>query len=839
MKAVVMAGGEGTRLRPLTTNRPKPLVPILGKPIAQHILEHLKRAGIDEVILTLYYLGEEIRSYFGDGSDLGIKLVYSVEESPLGTAGSVKQTEEYLKDETFIIVSGDALTDIDIEKALASHVKNGAEATIVLQRVANPLEFGVVLTEADGRIQRFLEKPTWGEVFSDTVNTGMYIIEPSVFNLMEQGKSYDWSSDIFPQLLDSGRKIYGHTMEEYWCDVGSLDQYRQAQYEMLEGRTTLPIEGNYTAPGIYIGEGAKVDTTAILKTPVFIGQNASVLAGAQVGPNTVIGDNVVVAENANINHAIVWENSYIGAGTDIQACTICSGNVIQNDVRIEEGAVVGDKCQIGVGAHIRGNIKLWPEKVIEAGSQVVESLIWGAKAQASLFRGIGVSGIANVEITPEFATKLGASFGTFLKKGATVVTARDTHPASRMVKRGILSGLCSVGVHVVDIQALPISVARVAVRLNNAQAGVNLRVDPTNERQLLIEFFDGRGIYLNVANERKIETIFTRGDYGRAEMSEVGEITVSPNTMEQYTKLFLSQLREKDIKRRGFRVVVDYAFGAMAGVLPELLGHLGCDVIALNAYPDWRRTPRTRDERMGHADRLAEVVRTLGADLGVLFDTDGERIELVDAVGNLLNRGRLLATVTSLIVQTRAQARIAVPITAPSSIETIVDAKQGSVVRTKTDPRFMMTLSSVHNEHIDFAGDMAGGFIFPEFHPAFDGPFALSKILEMLSWLQRPLHEVVSELPSVYMAQLDVPCAWQRKGAVMRALTGEAQNSSSAVELIDGVRLIESKNQWVLALPDATEPIFRVRAEGMNLEDAHDRANIWAAKITRMAAEPS
>jgi mannose-1-phosphate guanylyltransferase/phosphomannomutase len=242
MKAVVMAGGEGTRLRPLTTNRPKPLVPVLGKPIAQHILEHLKRAGVDEVILTLYYLGDEIRSYFGDGSELGLKLVYSVEESPLGTAGSVKQAEDHLKDDTFIIVSGDALTDIDIEKALASHRANGAEATIVLQRVPNPLEFGVVLTEPDGRIQRFLEKPSWGEVFSDTVNTGMYILEPSVFNLMEHAKAYDWSSDIFPEILASGRKIYGHTMEEYWCDVGSLDQYRIAQYEMLDGQTTLPIE---------------------------------------------------------------------------------------------------------------------------------------------------------------------------------------------------------------------------------------------------------------------------------------------------------------------------------------------------------------------------------------------------------------------------------------------------------------------------------------------------------------------------------------------------------------------------------------------------------------------
>ena len=193
-----MAGGEGSRLRPVTSNRPKPLVPICNQPIMEHILALLKRHGISEVVATLHYLAEEIQGYFGDGSDFGIPIRYSVEETPLGTAGSVKQAEDLLKDGTFFIVSGDALTDCDLTKAVEFHRQKGALATLILYRVASPLDFGVVITDDDGKVQRFLEKPSWSEVFSDTVNTGMYILEPRIFEAMEHGQNYDWSGDIFP-----------------------------------------------------------------------------------------------------------------------------------------------------------------------------------------------------------------------------------------------------------------------------------------------------------------------------------------------------------------------------------------------------------------------------------------------------------------------------------------------------------------------------------------------------------------------------------------------------------------------------------------------------------------
>src|SRR5438105_13011661 len=272
MKAVVMAGGEGTRLRPLTSHRPKPLAPVLNKPIMEHIILLLKDHGITEIVVTLHYLADEIEGYFGDGSEWAVKLHYSVEDTPLGTAGSVKQAEELLRDDTFVIVSGDALTDIDLGKAIEFHSRKDSLATIVLSHVPNPLEFGVVITDDEGRIRRFLEKPSWGEVFSDTVNTGMYVLEPSVFDYMEPARSYDWSQDIFPQILREEKPLFGYVMEDYWCDVGNLSQYREAQYTVLDGKTNIRLAGQDRGH-IYVGDGCEIAPDVQIIAPSMIGRN--------------------------------------------------------------------------------------------------------------------------------------------------------------------------------------------------------------------------------------------------------------------------------------------------------------------------------------------------------------------------------------------------------------------------------------------------------------------------------------------------------------------------------------------------------------------------------------
>ena len=831
MKAVVMAGGEGTRLRPLTSNRPKPLVPILNKPCMQHTIELLKRFGVTDIVVTLYYLADEIEGYFGDGSELGVNLIYTVEDTPLGTAGSVKKAEEYLKDDTFIIVSGDALTDIDLEKALAFHRERESVATLVLQHVENPLEFGVVITDEEGRIRRFLEKPSWGEVFSDTVNTGMYILEPSIFDYMEPDRSYDWSQDIFPRILQEEQPMFGYVMGEYWTDVGSLQQYRQAQYEMLQGKTTLPIDGRREGGSIWIGEGTEIDPTAQLMGPLLIGKNCRIKAGAHVGPETVIGDNCLIEEGAILQRAIVWDSNYIGARTKLTGCTICFRNTIKDDCIIQEGAVVGDRCHIESGSNIRPLVKLWPDKIIEGGSVVTMSLIWGSKWQGSLFRNLGVSGIANVEMTPDFLTKLGASYGAFLKKGSTVITSRDSAPVCRMLKRALIAGLASVGANVLDNEGMPLPLSRHSIRANNAAGGVHIRLAPDQPNLALVEFFDKNGIYLSTNGQRKIETIFYREDFGRTDPDEVGEINYVSRAIERYSHDFFRLLNREAVQNCGFKVVVDYSYGRISGVLPQMLGQLETETIALNAYTDPKKAPKTKAERRTLVETLAATVSTLKASLGVALEFDGERLSVVDETGSILSGADLLATFALLVARAKPGAQVAVPVTAPSSIETVMAQYGGGVIRTKTDVRSLMATASEGKEGIVLAGDTEGGFIFPEFNPAFDGLFSFAKLLELLATQNTTLSEVRSLLPKYYMASEIVNCPWEIKGRIMRVLMEDTHDART--ELIDGIKIYRDGG-WTLVLPDASEPYFRIYAEAESQDKANEMVHRYVLRISAL-----
>ncbi|MEP6757467.1 MAG: mannose-1-phosphate guanyltransferase [Chthonomonadales bacterium] len=834
MKAVVMAGGEGTRLRPLTSNRPKPLSPVLNRPIMEHIILLLKKHGITEIVVTLHYLADEIEGYFGDGSDLGVKLFYSVEDTPLGTAGSVKQAEELLKDEAFVIVSGDALTDIDLTAAIEFHKKKKSLATIVLSHVPNPLEFGVVISDDEGRIRRFLEKPSWGEVFSDTVNTGMYILEPEVFDYMEPARSYDWSQHIFPEILREEEALYGYIMPDYWCDIGNLNQYRESQYTVLDGQTGVTIPG-VGKDGVWMGSGTEISPEAHIIAPVVLGRNCKIKAGASIGPYAVIGDNAIIEEGAIIHRAILWENVYVGANTRLTACTVCSQVMIQRDCNVHEGAVIGERCHIERESTIRTQIKLWPDKLIEAGSTVTMSLIWGQKWMGSLFRNLGVMGIANIEITPDYATKLASCFGAYLKRGSTVVTARDSGMAARMIKRAIISGLMSVGCKALDMRSTPLPIVRHQLRGAGAAGGMYVRIAPHNPRLLLIEFLDPDGIYLTKAAERKMETIFFREDFGRADVDEIGGLEFASRSVEQYQEDFGRHINAEPIKAKPLKVVADFTHGRVAGVFPELLGRLGCDVIALNAYVDSSKAPKTKESRDALLPNLQQIVHTLNADVGVMFENDGERLTLVDETGRIIQSEDLLTLYAVMVARTNPGARIAVPVTAPARIEQLVELHGGTVTRTKTDIRDLMTLArgAVRGKpDVDFAGDTAGGFAFSEFMPAFDSMFAFGKLVEMMSITGLSIGEIAAQLPPSYLSSADVRCPWEIKGRIMREITREA-SEAGPVELVDGIKVREGDN-WALVLPDASEPYFHVYAEGANTEQANELMDRYVRRIEEL-----
>src|SRR6266581_3906187 len=341
-----MAGGEGTRLRPMTANQPKPLLPVANQPIMEHVLRLLKRHKFSETVVTVQFLASLVRNYFGAGEDVGMSLQYATEETPLGTAGSVKNAEDALRDEPILVISGDALTDIDLSELVKFHKDNGALVTVGLTRVPDPLEFGIIIVDDDGRIQRFLEKPTWGQVFSDTVNTGIYVMEPEVLARLPAGESVDWSSDVFPSLLERGAPLHGYIAEGYWEDVGTHESYLKAQADVLAGRVEAEIDGFEMSPGVWVAEGAEVDPDAVLKGPLAIGDYAKIEAGAELREFTVIGSNVVVKEGAFLHRAVVHNNVYVGQGVTLRGCVIGKNTDVMRLARIEEAAVVGDECVV-------------------------------------------------------------------------------------------------------------------------------------------------------------------------------------------------------------------------------------------------------------------------------------------------------------------------------------------------------------------------------------------------------------------------------------------------------------------------------------------------------------
>ncbi|MGB5594606.1 MAG: sugar phosphate nucleotidyltransferase, partial [Crocosphaera sp.] len=583
MRAVLMAGGSGTRLRPLTCDLPKPMVPILNRPIAEHIINLLKRHNITEIIATLYYLPDVMRDYFQDGRDFGVEMTYAVEdEQPLGTSGCVKNIEELLKD-TFLVISGDSITDFDLQAAIAFHRQKKSKATLVLTRVPNPVEFGVVITDKEQRIIRFLEKPSSSEIFSDTVNTGTYILEPEVLQYLPENEESDFSKDLFPLLLAQGEPLYGYIAEGYWCDVGHLDAYREAQYDALEKKVNLDFAYSEQSPGIWLGQNTYIDPSAKIEAPSLIGDNCRIGAGVIMEQGSVIGDNVTIGAGSELKRPIIWNGVTVGDESYLAACVIARGTRVDRRVQVLEGAVIGPLSILGEEAQISSNVRVWPSKRIESGAILNINLIWGSTANRNLFGQRGVTGLANIDITPEFAVKLGAAYGSTLKAGSQVVVSRDQRGFSRMISRSLISGLMSVGVNIQNLEATAIPISRTMTPQLGVSGGVHLRAHPDRTDHILIEFFDAKGINISKSQEKKIEGAYFKEDLRRVGIADIGNMSYPAQVIDTYRQTFETQLDVESISNSEPKIVIDYVYGVSGAILPQLLTKFGCDAIVLNA----------------------------------------------------------------------------------------------------------------------------------------------------------------------------------------------------------------------------------------------------------------
>jgi mannose-1-phosphate guanylyltransferase / phosphomannomutase len=838
MQAVIMAGGEGSRLRPLTSNLPKPMLPIANRPMMEHILVLLREHGITDVVATIQFLGSLIRNYFGDGSDLDMSLSYANEEVPLGTAGSVLGARDLLSG-TFLVISGDALTDIDLAEVIDFHRERGAAATLVLKHVQDPLEFGIVMTAEDGRIERFLEKPTWGQVFSDTINTGIYVLEPEILDLIPPDQPHDFSSELFPNMLDKGLPLYGFVTDAYWTDVGNTEAYLQAQYDVLAGRVRVEVPGFELRPGVWVGEDVDIDPTARIDGPALIGDNSRIGPGARLGPGTVIAGNAIVSDDAEISGGVVMERAYVGAHALVRGGVVGRGASLDKGATLEEGAVLGDEVSVGAGAVVNARVKVYPSRSVEAGAIVTTSVVRERRAARSLFGSRGVSGLVNVGVTPLVAVRLGMAYGTTLKRGAVVVTGRDSSRAARTMKRALVAGLNASGVTVHDLELVPSPLTRFTVRGEQAAGGISVRTSPRDPETVEIRLFDADGADLSQADQRKIERVFFREDYRRAAHDRLGELEFPPRTLEQYAAGLVSSVDVEGIRAMAPKVVVDYAFGAASLVGPSLMGRLGCDVLAVNAYTDENRPVLVETDLERLLRHLSEHVRKSGSDLGVLLEPGGEIAHLVD------DDGRLVSSERALLAFMRHQARrgtrqIAVPVSCSSACEVMVEGFGCSVLRTPVSLPALMARASLPG--VGFAGNDSGDLIFPEFMPAPDGLMTFAKALELLAHEGRPLSQLIDELPRPHVAVREVRTPWQQKGAVMRHIATSAsagREAASELVLIDGVKVVESPVRWALVIPHPDRPLSRVWAEDETAEKAESVADRYEAAVLEVVEAES
>jgi mannose-1-phosphate guanylyltransferase / phosphomannomutase len=837
VNGVIMAGGFGTRLRPLTITLPKPMTPVMNRPMMKHIVDLLARTGIRNLVSLLYFQPETIRDYFKDGREHDVKMTYIGAAEDLGTAGSVRNAERFLTGGgTFLVISGDVLTDIDLGRAIAWHRDRRALATMVLTRVENPLQFGVVIVEDDGRIQRFLEKPSWGEVFSDTINTGIYILEEEALQAIPPRQEYDFSKDLFPQLLAEGKPLYGYIAEGYWKDVGTIAEYRLAHRDLVDGRVDLPVPGERVGEGrVFIEPGARIDYTARLEGGVIVGRDV-VIGPRAVVRDSVLGHGCVAEEGAVIADSVLWDRVRVGRSAEIRESIVANDCVIGDRAFLDVGALVSDHCRIGRGATLKANVKIWPHKEVEDGATLAVSLIWGEKWSRTIFGTQGITGLANLELSPEFAAKLGAAYGASLGKATTVSTSRDGHKTTRMINRAIMTGLLSAGVNVNDFGVTPLPVVRYQAGNLGDQGGVHTRRNSANPEHVDLRFFDSRGMDLDGKKEQAIERLFYREDFRRATMEETGEISFPVHGTEFYQTGFLQSIDREAIRRARPKLVIDYAHGAATTIFPAILGRLGLEVISLNAFLDASKVTRTPEEVRLGLEQLAQIVVSLKADLGILMDPSAEKVTLVDERGEVMS-GDQAQAVAALLVLRRAQAsaggdgagakrKIAVPITASRIIDEVASRFGAETIRTKTTTRSLM--ETALEPDVLLVAEESGGFIFPKFQPAFDAMYAAVKLVELMALAGERLGQAARQVPPTYLAHEVVPCPWEAKGRVMRQLMEGARGAN--VQLVDGIKVFDG-DDWVLAYPSQDQAAFHVHAEAGSGDRARELARSTAARI--------
>jgi mannose-1-phosphate guanylyltransferase / phosphomannomutase len=826
MQAVVMAGGAGTRLRPLTTAVPKALLPIVGQPMLARVVRLLGQHGVERCVVTLQHQASVVLKYFSADHIEGVNLRFLTEPRPLGTAGSVRYAQTWLDDDDILVISGDCLTDMNLRELYRRHQETGADLTIALAHRNDPRNYGVVSIDDDGRVVSMVEKPSWGEVADDTVNTGVYIVSPRVLDAIPVDGPSDWAHDIIPTLLRRGARVYGQVMDGYWEDVGTFASYSSAQRDLLDGKVRSDVEAFEVAPGVLVATGAELSPEAEVRPPVYIGPFAKIEADAVIGPYTVVGTNALVRGRALVDHCVLHPNVFVGNDADLRGAIIGRATEVRHGARVLEGAVIADSCTVMDGAVIGTDVLIYPGKTIDEGTVVDESVVWESPSQRQVFSDSGVRGIVNVDMTPERIVRLAAAFATILPKGATVSVGRDHSRAARAMNRALAGALTAAGINLRDLRAVTTALVRNDTA-RYSEGGVVLRTTPGRPDSLDVLFLNSHGGEISSHQREAIERIFTRKEFRRPLPSDIGDIRTPHRILDDYANDVEAEINMEAIRRASPRIVVDAGGGPAAGVLSVIMGRLGLDALTIGAALEESAAADTSPHREAALRRLSGLVVSSGARLGARLGPTGERLSIVDELGRVIDDGRLLLIMLDLMAAQRHYGCVAVPVTTSRLAEEVA-AYHGTAVR-RIGAGFAALAAASAESDVILAGDGRGRLVLPALGPGPDAVAVLMMLLALMADTELSLSQLNARIPATSVVSRAVTVPWHRRAAVMRAVRQQAEDLE--VDTLDGVRIVERDGSWCLVLPDDDQACLNLFAEASSTSAAERLLDRWQSVV--------
>ncbi len=722
MKAVIMAGGEGRRLRPLTCTLPKPMAKILGKPMIEYVFDSLISGGVTEAAVTLGYLPHAVEEHYEQGYK-NLKLSFVREETPLGTAGGVKNAAADFK-EPFVVISGDALCDFDIEKIMAYHKASGAMITVVAADAEDPREFGIVKVGGENRVEGFVEKPSWSQAVCNLANTGVYIVNPECLKLIPKDKPYDFAADLFPLMLERDMPVYCYHTGEYWCDVGNIEAYLRCQRDAFDGKIKLPVTS--TASGIYTkGELPKGDYSII--PPVYIGSQVEICDGAVIGPYAVIDDNCFIGTNAKARYCAVLENSCLSADSAVTGALVCSGAALKNGASMFENSVAGSGCVIGENASIKPNVLVWPGKLIGSGASVSENVKYGSIKAEFLGEG-GIEEKGGIMLDAQTCVRFGTALGN-TKNGKKVGVAFDGSKSAQVMQLAVTAGLAGAGSSVWNFGECFEAQLKFLVNFCGLEAG--LFISGENGRRIGI--CGEGGLSIGRKFERELENMAAKGEFRETEENAIKEISDMSSIRELYVQELAKQAPDG---LTGTAVKLKCENESIRNLLGSCISRLGAD----------------------ECNELVFEISPSGTKLKAEFGDvkyDYEKLFAVCCM-NEIKKGR----------------DVAVPYDSPQFLDSVAESFGKRILRYLATPADSSDAS---------ARKLASKQIFSS-----DGLFLAVKLLAIIKESGKSLSELVCELPEKYIVRKTVSIGFAPSyiSALVGAEGAQRKNDFEGVRLI-------------------------------------------------------